>query len=333
MMLQNLREGEPAQMKDTAFCYSIGALLYCPAYNETIADSVIHQKIPVPFSLALCLEDTIADTYVAQAESALLSSLQKIETAYQTEHFYLPKIFIRIRRPGQILALYEKAGKARGLITGFIAPKFSPENAECFIAEILKLNQTANSPVFLMPVLESPSLIDLRTRYDLLYGIKEKLAPAAELVPNIRVGGNDLCHAFGLRRQKTQAIQEIQPVSRILSDIITVFGTEYVVSGPVWEYYGTDGWDIGLRRELELDRLNGFVGKTIIHPKQIPLVNHAYRVSKADFHDARAILNWDPDAVSLVSGSMESGRMNECLTHSNWAKKICALAEAYGIEE
>ena len=75
-------------MKDTALCYSIGALLYCPAHNETIAGSVICQKIPAPFSLALCLEDTIADAFVTQAETILISSLQKIEAARQTCHFY-----------------------------------------------------------------------------------------------------------------------------------------------------------------------------------------------------------------------------------------------------
>ena len=60
-------------MKDTALCYSIGALLYCPAHNETIASSVICQKIPAPFSLALCLEDTIADAFVTQAETILIT--------------------------------------------------------------------------------------------------------------------------------------------------------------------------------------------------------------------------------------------------------------------
>lgn len=320
-------------MKDTAFSCAIGALLYCPAHNTTIVDSIICQKFPTPFSLALCLEDTVADAYLEQAETCLLSSLRNIEKARQSYRFYLPKIFVRIRRPEQIPMLYEKAGNARRLITGFIAPKFSTENAEQYIRETIRLNASAQPPVYLMPVLESPALIDLRTRHTLLYRIKELLAPAAECIPNIRVGGNDLCHAFGLRRQKHQSIHEIQPVSQILSDIITVFGMEYVVSGPVWEYYGTNGWDDGLRRELELDRLNGFIGKTIIHPKQIPLVNRAYQVSKADLHDACAVLNWDPGAASLVSGSLESGRMNECLTHSNWAKKICALAQAYGTSD
>ncbi len=51
---------------------------------------------------------------------------------------------------------------------------------------------------------------------------------------------------------------------------------DYVVSGPVWEYYDGPGWESGLRQELEDDRLCGFVGKTVIHPKQIELVNEAY---------------------------------------------------------
>ncbi len=46
-------------MKDSALYYSVGALLYCPANNESISDSIILNKFVKPFSLALCLEDTI----------------------------------------------------------------------------------------------------------------------------------------------------------------------------------------------------------------------------------------------------------------------------------
>lgn len=79
----------------------------------------------------------------------------------------------------------------------------------------------------------------------------------------------------------------------ILIDIVAAFGTQYVVSGPVWEYYSGEGWEEGLRREMELDLLNGFTGKTVIHPNQIPVVNEMLRVSQRDYADARAILNWD----------------------------------------
>ena len=35
--------------------YSVGALLYTPALNKTIADNIINEKITQPFSLAFCL--------------------------------------------------------------------------------------------------------------------------------------------------------------------------------------------------------------------------------------------------------------------------------------
>ena len=51
-------------------------------------------------------------------------------------------------------------------------------------------------------------------------------------------------------------------------------------------------------------------GKTVIHPNQIPLVNDAYRVSKEDYEDAKAILHWEETAPSLVHGSVKKARMN-----------------------
>ena len=46
-------------MKDNVIYYSVGALLYCPANKETIADSIINENFGNKFSLALCLEDTM----------------------------------------------------------------------------------------------------------------------------------------------------------------------------------------------------------------------------------------------------------------------------------
>lgn len=45
--------------------------------------------------------------------------------------------------------------------------------------------------------------------------------------------------------------------------------------------------------------------KTVIHPNQIPLVNDAYRVSKEDYEDAKAILHWEKTAPSLVHGNVK----------------------------
>ena len=320
-------------MTDIILSHSVGALLYCPANTESIIDSLVNNKFDTPFSLAFCLEDTIRDDLVKEAEDQLIRTLQAIQEYSQTKSFYLPKIFIRVREPGQASELYTRLEHAVSVLTGFICPKLSQHNIDSYVDEIKAINRIAAKPVYMMPILESPSMIDLRSRYQLLYSWKEKLDLISDRVLNIRVGGNDLCHAFGYRRTNSQMIQQIQPVYQILADIMTVFGMDYVVSGPVWEYYAGDGWDLGMSRELSHDRLNGFIGKTVIHPKQIMLVNQAYRVSQADYDDAVSILDWDPKRSSMVSSSIESSRMNEYKTHYNWAKKILVLAQIYGISD
>ena len=184
-----------------------------------------------------------------------------------------------------------------------------------------------------MPIYENSSIIDLRNRTDILYSLKESLSPIEELVMNIRVGGNDLCHMFGFRRHSDESIHRIKPISNIFSDIITIYGMDYVVSGPVWEYYAGDNWEKGLIQEIQDDKLCGFTGKTVIHPNQIPIINRAYQVSRNDFNDAQAILNWNRNSNSFVSGSEAKERMNEYKTHINWAQKTVFLAEAYGITD
>jgi len=319
-------------MKNSLLYYRVGPLLYCPANNESIAGSIITGRFGHHYSLALCLEDTIRDDRVPEAEAALISSIKKIHAASSLSLFYIPWIFIRVRTPEQIFALLRCLGKAARLITGFIIPKFSLENADGFIDAVTAVNQNSEQRFYMMPIFESPAIVQLQSRYDLLYRLKDKLDSIEEYVLNVRVGGNDLCRYFGLRRHSNESIYGIRPVSHILSDILTVFGADYVVSGPVWEYYQGDGWESGLRNELNEDRLCGFVGKTVIHPNQIEVVNSAYKVEKKDYEDAKAILNWNPVCDSLVSGSTDRGRMNECKKHESRALRTVLLSQAYGIK-
>ena len=299
-------------MNNSLLYYSVGALLYCPANRKNIADSIVKQRFGTKYSLALCLEDTIRDDSVAEAEHILVQTLRQLDQQSMQNDFYVPKIFVRVRNARQIGRLHKAFGESARLITGYILPKFSLENADGFIQEIIKVNEASATPVYTMPIFESPSIIDLRTRYEILYQLKQKLDSVEDNVLNIRVGGNDLCHMF--------------------SDIITVYGMDYVVSGPVWEYYQSSNWQKGLYHELADDKLCGFVGKTVIYPSQIEVVNEAYKVPQKDYQDAAAVLNWDKSSHSLVAGSVSKERMNEYKTHSNWALRTLLMAEYFGIK-
>lgn len=320
-------------MKDSLLYYSIGPLLYCPANSETIVTSLLEEKLGTYFSLALCLEDTIRDDRVKEAEEQLIYSLTTLYTLKSTATCFIPKLFIRVRAAKQIPNLLNALGEARALVTGFILPKFCLENADTYLTTIQAVNACYEQTFYVMPILESPSMLHLGNRYEILYQLKEKLDQVSPLILNIRVGGNDLCHVFGFRRSINQSIYDIKPIAGLFSDIMTVFGPDYIVSGPVWEYYNGDGWDLGLTKELELDRINGFIGKTVIHPKQIPLVNESYQVSGVDYKDALSILDWDEDNKSMVSGNASAERMNEYKTHYHWARSIVMLAKVYGIKD
>ena len=75
-------------MKNDMIYYSVGALLYCPANKKTIAGSVIHEKFGTKYSLALCLEDTINDNYVTEAEQDLISSIHQIFESFSGSSFF-----------------------------------------------------------------------------------------------------------------------------------------------------------------------------------------------------------------------------------------------------
>lgn len=319
-------------MQNNITGYDVGALMYCPANaHETIVESLQNEHFSKPFSLAFCLEDTVREDAVEEAEAKLFQTLTRIMDAKKQRDFYIPLIFIRIRSPKQLDKLISRFSVFDDILTGYILPKFFIENCDDYISVI----QTANAAgykYYYMPIFESAAMIDLKSRHDNLTIVKEKLNTISESILNIRVGGNDFSHAFGLRRRVTDTIYDVKPVADLLIDIITTFSTQYVVSGPVWEYFDGDGWDTGLRHELELDLLSGFIGKTVIHPKQIAIVNEALRVSSNDYNDACSILNWDPSSDSLVSASAEATRMNEYNTHFNWANRVVKLANAFGIK-
>ena len=318
-------------MKNSLIHYSVGALLYTPATNTKIIKTLKKESFPKPFSLAFCLEDTIKEEHIEIAEKQLLKTLSCICEERKKYNFFIPNIFIRIRNPQQLSFLYPKLKIFSDIVTGFIFPKISLKNVKEYVNMVIELNSSSEKSFFVMPIIEDSSIVALDKRIENLYSLKENLSLIEKYILNIRVGGNDLCNVFGIRRKSDETIYDILPIANILSDIITIFGTDYIVSAPVWEYYDGENWDGGLKNEIKKDILSGFIGKTIIHPKQIEIVNNAYKVSAKDYADAKSIIGWDN--LNLVSSSANKERMNEYNVHYNWAVNILYLAEIYGVEE
>lgn len=310
--------------------HSVGALLYSPATNQFIYGKLRDHSFGEKFSLALCLEDSIDDSAVAMGELNIVNLFSKIKENF-ADFTYLPKLFIRVRCPEQMIRLCALLSNELDLLCGFILPKFSLDNASQYLQNIVQINQASDHKIYILPILESNDIIPLHTRISLLTSIYDLLIEYKPYVLNIRVGGNDLCHTFGIRRNIRQSIYDILPIAAILSDIITTFHHDFVISGPVWEYFsGADKeWKAGLEKEIELDLINGFIGKTVIHPEQIAVVNDRLKVAPHDLEDALRILSFD-HSIRQVAKSSEGTRMNEVKTHTNWARRQLLMAYIYG---
>ncbi len=312
--------------------YRVGGLLYSPAINEGLATKIANKAFANLTAMAFCLEDSIQDDALESAELNLKTTLNLMANIPAAD---LPLLFVRIRTPEHMLHVHNLLGETEQIITGYILPKFDMSNAEAYKELIISFNQNSSKTLYIMPILESRPIADIYTRHNTLLNIKMILDSIEEYVLNIRVGGNDFSNLYGVRRACNQTIYEIGVIRDILVDILSVFSKDYVVSGPVWEYFGTEitgEWAIGLNEELRLDRANGFVGKTAIHPSQLPLIYDSLKVKRADYEDALRILNWQAGQYAVAKSS-DGSRMNEVKCHGKWAEKIAILGGVYGIKD
>ena len=312
--------------------YAIGGLLYMPATNTHIVESISKHKFPCLQSICLCLEDAIGDDSIEAAQNCLKIILEQLQPMKD-----LPLIFIRVRSPEQIFTLYSLLGKELlSVITGFNFPKFDSHNCEQYLEMFFRVSGRVSSPLYFNPIIESKDVIYRQNRMDQLLYLHNHLAPISDKILNIRVGSTDFCNFFGIRRDVAHSVYDMKVISDCLSDVVNVFSKNYVVSGPVWEYFDSHGkpgaWSEGLKKELSLDRINGFIGKTCIHPSQLPYVYHSLQISKEEYEDAVSILGMS-DGLIGVQKSASSNKMNEVKTHTKWAKKMIGLYDVYGIKE
>jgi len=311
--------------------YKVGGLLYMPAFQKNIVQKISENRVSCLTSAAFCLEDSIRDESLPAAEKTLKKILHDLESL-ETE---LPLIFVRIRSPRHLEIFHEKIGSKSKILTGYILPKFDLTNAVDFIAIARVMNFDRTQPLYIMPTLETAQVSDLGTRRETLTELRRLLNRVRDIVLNVRVGVNDFCKIYGLRRNIDQTIYDIGIVRDVLIDILNVFAKDFVVSGSVWNYFNGDNngaWAKGLQRELELDRANGFIGKSAIHPAQLPIIFDSLKVSQSDLDDANDLLDWKSGKLG-VKKSADGSRMNEIKCHLTWARRIKLLSELYGVRD
>ncbi|HHV42259.1 MAG TPA: HpcH/HpaI aldolase/citrate lyase family protein [Clostridiaceae bacterium] len=337
--------------------YCLGAVMYMPGTKDFGA-KIIRKAVPGLTTLVLCLEDACPEEDVPMAEENILNLLETVNKAIEDKRLTykdLPLIFVRVRSLAQFKSFAKRVTPSMAkALTGFNFPKFNSVNGGEYFEVLKEMNLELNEILYGMPILEDPRVALKETRLTELIEIKKILDSYKKYVLQVRVGATDFSSCFGVRRGVYNTIYEILPVAECLSDILNVFSrhNEYVVSGPVWEYFRqtkgmmfeevqTHGKDDflfyyppilnneidGLIREVLLDKANGFVGRTIIHPTHVIYVNALMAVTTEEYDDACQIL----DARGGVIKSAKLNKMNEINPHTNWAKNVFMRAKAFGV--
>ncbi|WP_405936601.1 HpcH/HpaI aldolase/citrate lyase family protein [Streptomyces sp. NBC_00726] len=336
---------------------ALGATLYSPATRPRLADDIVKLAGRGVVSMVLCLEDSIDDSEVAGAEENLVRQFAELDA----RSIELPLLFVRVREPEQITDLVRRLGASARLLSGFVLPKFTRARGVPFMEALTKAEAAAGRRLFAMPVLESPELLHLESRRETLRGIAETVAAHRDRVLALRLGVTDFCSAYGLRRSPDMTAYDVGIVAHVIADVVNVLGradgTGFTITGPVWEYFPRQermfkpqlrsspfqgnraealrtaliAHDLdGLLREIDLDRANGLLGKTCIHPSHVAPVHALSVVSHEEFSDAQDILRPESDGGGVLR-SAYTNKMNEVKPHRAWAERTLLRAEVFGV--
>lgn len=339
---------------------ALGATLYVPGTRATLVQDVHRQAALGAGSLVLCLEDSVADDDLPIAEDRVADALRTLaeESADARE---LPQLFLRVRDPEHLARFADRIGDtALDALSGVVFPKFTVADGPGYFAALDALNagRRADRRLLAMPILESAAIMHRETRWRTLSGIRTLLDDHRDDVLAVRIGATDLSSVFGLRRSSELTVYDVHVLASVIGDIVNVFGRAedgFVVAGPVWEHYPAadrvfrtqlrttpfqDAGDPALRRrllvegydallrEVTLDLANGLNGKTVIHPRHVPLVHALSVVTHEEYSDASDLLG---PSSGGVAASRYGNKMNETKPHHAWAEKTMLRARAFGV--
>ncbi|OFE16153.1 ATP/GTP-binding protein [Humibacillus sp. DSM 29435] len=351
---------------------ALGATLYMPATRPRLASDLRRQRAAGAVSSVVCLEDAIADADVPRAQANAIEQLRLLGASLEREpradgvgsvrgSTGLPLTFIRVRQPEQIGEIMDGLGEHRGVLAGFVLPKFTDVSGARYLEAVHEASRRHDQMLLAMPVIESPEVVYQESRAEILAGVAALLSHHREIIPAVRIGATDLCAALGIRRSRELTIYDVGPVAEVIYDIVNVLGradgTGFTITGPVWEYFPDRdrlfkpqlrqtlfeenhaprlrheliSRDLdGLIREVVLDRANGLTGKTVVHPSHIPAVHALSVVSHEEHSDALDVVT-QHTAGGGATASAYRNKMNEAGPHRAWASRVLTRARMFGV--
>lgn len=174
-------------------------------------------------------------------------------------------------------------------------PKAESEADVVAAASAIEQARAANGvdePVGLLLNIESPRALRRAA----------SLAAAHPSVAGLQLGLGDLFEPAGINRRQNVAVQQAMFALRMAAAEAGVFAYDSAFANIEDEE--------GFRAEAELARSLGYLGKSCIHPRQVPLVNAAFRPTDDEIAHARRVVQAASEATDKgVAAFVVDGRM------------------------
>lgn len=312
--------------------YSLGAFIYVPAIRYDMVYKTVSGKVMGARPLAICLEDAVG----AAGEEEAIKNLELILKNFKDDNAKnlddIPLIFIRIKDSNQLEKIKKIIKDYEKIITGILIPKCDSHLIEKIIN---MLNSFKLTKMYVIPIIESKEFIYKENKEYYFENIYKTLLKHKDRVLNIRIGIADLLGIYGIRRSKLFSMYDNIICTSFIHDVINYLNRpelDIPISGGVSELFNMGNETIRNKyiEEIMLDKFHGFIGKTVIHPNQIKIVQALQVISYEDYMDAKNILN-STKSIYGVSKGILGERMNEVNPHLLWAKKTLILSQIYGV--
>ncbi len=278
--------------------YQLRASMYVPCDHPKLTETLDGSRFPGIHSLIACTEDAVSPGRLEFALKQLALALVRLPEKGQG-----PYRFIRCRTPEVLETVLAMEGVER--VHGFVLPKCEIENLREYETLL------AGTSFKVMPTLETEGVFDLFWRRDF-----RQYLQASELdVLALRIGGNDLLRVLGMRRTRGVTIYDT-PLGLLIAQLMLDFyPSGFHLTAPVYDYYEDPET---LAEEVAKDASMGLVGKTVIHPVQVPIIENGWKLSADDIATANEILAARENLAVFSS----KGAMHEVSVHDRWAECI-----------
>jgi len=251
----------------TASAFLMRSKLFVPASRpELFAKALAGDADAISFDL----EDAVQESRKAEARRVLRDFLRQSSPRPGGKI-----VIVRVNGPTTPHFEADLAAVAGPVVDMINLPK--PESADDVraAADALARCEHANGverPIGLLPNIESPRGLRLAA----------EIARAHPRVVGLQLGLGDLFEPFGIGRADAQAVHAMQLAVRLAAAEASIWACDTV--------YGTVSDPDGYTREANAARRLGFVGKSCIHPTQVPLANAVFRPTDGEIAAARRVV-------------------------------------------